>query len=164
MAKSLSKIWLRGFKRLLAIQTEHAQKTAKRAQARPVRAATTKPSSKAHPLKPAAALRTPVKREAPRESRVRPRAAAWASGAWTRSFHSAPAAPGRLVNHLQYGLYIPSGHAHGDSPIGCPDSSKSGLTYGREALFCAAFAQPACVLAGAVASVAADIWQQRVPW
>jgi len=127
MAKSLSKIWLRGFKRLLAIQTEHAQKTAKRAQTRPVRAASNKPSSKVHPLKPAAALRTPAKREAPRESRVRPRAAAWASGAWTRSFHSAPAAPGRLVNHLQYGLYIPSGHAHEAMPLvvmlhGCTQS------------------------------------------
>ncbi|EDZ99057.1 esterase, PHB depolymerase family [Burkholderia sp. H160] len=127
MAKSLSKIWLRGFKRLLAIQTEHAQKTAKRAQTRPARAATAKASSKTHPLKPAAALRTPTKREAPRESRVRPRAAAWASGAWTRSFHSAPAAPGRLVNHLQYGLYIPSGHAHEALPLvvmlhGCTQS------------------------------------------
>jgi poly(hydroxyalkanoate) depolymerase family esterase len=127
MAKSLSKIWLRGFKRLLAIQTEHAQKTAKRVPARPVRAAATKPSSKVRPLKPAAALRTPAKREAPRESRVRPRAAAWASGSWTRSFHSAPAAPGRLVNHLQYGLYIPSGHAHESMPLvvmlhGCTQS------------------------------------------
>ncbi|OLL27849.1 esterase [Burkholderia sp. SRS-W-2-2016] len=127
MAKSLSKIWLRGLKRLLAIQTEHAQKTVKRTPARPVRAAANKPSSKARPLKPAAALRTPAKREAPRESRVRPRAAAWASGAWTRSFHSAPAAPGRLVNHLQYGLYIPSGHAHEAMPLvvmlhGCTQS------------------------------------------
>ncbi|WP_144137738.1 PHB depolymerase family esterase [Paraburkholderia sp. BCC1884] len=131
MAKSLSKVWLRGLKRLLAIQTEHAHKTAKRTTTRPARAATSKPSAKARPVKPAAALRTPVKREAPRpaarESRVRPRASAWASGAWTRSFHSAPAAPGRLVNHLQYGLYIPSGHALDAMPLvvmlhGCTQS------------------------------------------
>ncbi|HEX7931558.1 MAG TPA: PHB depolymerase family esterase, partial [Paraburkholderia sp.] len=56
-----------------------------------------------------------------------PRAAAWASGAWTRSFHSAPAAPGRLVNHLQYGLYVPSGHALEAMPLvvmlhGCTQS------------------------------------------
>ncbi|MBN3846723.1 PHB depolymerase family esterase [Paraburkholderia sp. Ac-20342] len=123
MAKSLSKIWLRGLKRLLAIQTEHAQKSTRRAPARPVRAAANKPSSKARPLKPADALRTPVKRE----SRVRPRAAAWASGSWTRSFHSAPVAPGRLVNHLQYGLYVPSGHALEAMPLvvmlhGCTQS------------------------------------------
>jgi poly(hydroxyalkanoate) depolymerase family esterase len=131
MAKSLSKIWLRGLKRLLAIQTEHAQKTTKRPTPRPTRSATTKPSSKVRPVKPAAALRVPAKRETPRavvrESRVRPRASAWASGSWTRSFHSAPAAPGRLVNHLQYGLYIPSGHALEAMPLvvmlhGCTQS------------------------------------------
>ena len=86
---------------------------------------------KARPLKPAAAVRAPAKREAPRpaarESRVRPRASAWASGSWTRSFHSAPAAPGRLVNHLQYGLYVPSGHALESMPLvvmlhGCTQS------------------------------------------
>jgi poly(hydroxyalkanoate) depolymerase family esterase len=131
MAKSLSKIWLRGLKRLLAIQTEHVHATTKRAPKRPARAATSKPSAKARPVKPVAALRASAKREAPRaaprESRVRPRASAWASGSWTRSFHSAPAAPGRLVNHLQYGLYIPAGHALEMMPLvvmlhGCTQS------------------------------------------
>ncbi|WP_176061060.1 PHB depolymerase family esterase [Paraburkholderia sp. BCC1876] len=130
MAKSLSKIWLRGLKRLLAIQAEPLHKAAKRTPARPTRAATSKASAKVRPLK-AAAVRAPAKREtsrpAARESRVRPRASAWASGAWTRSFHSAPAAPGRLVNHLQYGLYIPSGHALESMPLvvmlhGCTQS------------------------------------------
>ncbi|PQV46393.1 PHB depolymerase family esterase [Paraburkholderia sp. BL21I4N1] len=130
MAKSLSKIWLRGLKRLLAIQAEPLHKAAKRTPARPTRAATSKASAKVRPLK-AAAVRAPAKRETPRpaarESRVRPRASAWASGAWTRSFHSAPAAPGRLVNHLQYGLYIPSGHALDSMPLvvmlhGCTQS------------------------------------------
>jgi poly(hydroxyalkanoate) depolymerase family esterase len=133
MAKSLSKIWLRGLKRLLAIQTEHAQKTTKRITTRTSRpaASKSKPSAKARPTTPAAALRTPVKREPPRpgarESRVRPRASAWASGSWTRSFHSAPAAPGRLVNHLQYGLYVPAGFAYESMPLvvmlhGCTQS------------------------------------------
>lgn len=130
MAKSLSKIWLRGLKRLLVIQTEHAQKTSKRLTARVTRPAVAKPSNKTRPATPGAALRTPVKREprpSARESRVRPRAAAWASGSWTRSFHSAPAAPGRLVNHLQYGLYIPAGHALDAMPLvvmlhGCTQS------------------------------------------
>jgi poly(hydroxyalkanoate) depolymerase family esterase len=131
MAKSLSKIWLNGLKRLLAIQAEHTRTTTKRATPRPARAATSKPSAKVRPIKSAAALRAAAKREtpraAPRESRVRPRAAAWASGSWTRSFHSAPAAPGRLVNHLQYGLYIPSGHALEAMPLvvmlhGCTQS------------------------------------------
>ncbi|WP_144112832.1 PHB depolymerase family esterase [Paraburkholderia sp. BCC1886] len=130
MAKSLSKIWLRGLKRLLVIQTEQTQATVKRATTRPARPAAKKVSAKVRPIKPTAALRTPVKREAPRtlrESRVRPRASAWASGAWTRSFHSAPAAPGRLVNHLQYGLYIPAGHEFETMPLvvmlhGCTQS------------------------------------------
>lgn len=131
MAKSLSKIWLRGLKRLLAIQAEPLHKATKRTPARPTRAAASKPSAKVRPLKAAAAVRAPAKRETPRpaarESRVRPRASAWASGAWTRSFHSAPAAPGRLVNHLQYGLYIPSGHALESMPLvvmlhGCTQS------------------------------------------
>jgi poly(hydroxyalkanoate) depolymerase family esterase len=131
MAKSLSKIWLGGLKRLLAIQTEHAQKTTRRATSRPARPATSKPSSKVRPVKPATVVRAPAKRETPhaavRESRVRPRAAAWASGSWTRSFHSAPAAPGRLVNHLQYGLYVPTGHALEAMPLvvmlhGCTQS------------------------------------------
>ncbi|CAB3715813.1 extracellular catalytic domain type 1 short-chain-length polyhydroxyalkanoate depolymerase [Paraburkholderia rhynchosiae] len=130
MAKSLSKIWLRGLKRLLAIQTEHAHKTAKRAATRPARPAASKPSTKVRPLK-TTAVRAPAKREAPlataRESRVRPRAAAWAGGSWTRSFHSAPASPGRLVNHLQYGLYVPPGHALEAMPVvvmlhGCTQS------------------------------------------
>lgn len=131
MAKSLSKLWLRGLKRLLAVQAEPVHKTAKRAPARPARPASVKPSSKLRPVKPAATVRAPARREAPRagarESLVRPRASAWAGGSWTRSFHSAPAAPGRLVNHLQYGLYIPPGFALEGLPLivmlhGCTQS------------------------------------------
>ncbi|SIT43047.1 Esterase, PHB depolymerase family [Paraburkholderia piptadeniae] len=109
MPKSLTKIWLGGLKRLFAIQSEHARATLKRASKskRPV----TRPAAPV--AKPSVKVRKTVTRDVPRhvarESRVRPRAAAWAGGSWTRSFHSAPAAPGSLVNHLQYGLYLPAG-------------------------------------------------------
>src|ERR1700758_5312803 len=121
MAKSLTKLWLGGLKRLFAAHAKQTQESLKRTAARPLRGA----------AKPATKVRTKPAREAPhpgaRESRVRPRAAAWASGNWTRSFHSAPAAPGRLVNHLSYGLYLPSGHAHEAMPLvvmlhGCTQS------------------------------------------
>jgi poly(hydroxyalkanoate) depolymerase family esterase len=130
MAKSLTKIWLGGLKRLIAIQTKHARDSVKRTAARPGRPAG-KVSAKLKPVKPAPKLRTPAKREAPRpgarESRVRPRATAWASGSWTRSFHSAPPSPGRLVNHLQYGLYVPTGAVSTPMPLvvmlhGCKQS------------------------------------------
>ncbi|TKC92181.1 PHB depolymerase family esterase [Trinickia terrae] len=101
MAKSLTKTWLSGLKRLLAIQAEPAQKRAKRTGLKAKRPAG-KPEKKAR--------RSAAETAAPpmRESLVRPRAAAWASGSWTRSFHSAPPVPGRLVNHLSYGLYLPA--------------------------------------------------------
>jgi poly(hydroxyalkanoate) depolymerase family esterase len=102
MTKSLTKIWLSGWKRLLAIQSEHATKRAKRAGLEAKRP-TGKPPKKTR--KP---VETPAAPSA-RESRVRPRGAAWAGGHWTRSFHSAPPGPGRLVNHLSYGLYLPAG-------------------------------------------------------
>jgi poly(hydroxyalkanoate) depolymerase family esterase len=109
MPKSFTKIWLGGLKRLFAIQTEHARATLKRAPKS--KRAVTRPTSPV--AKPSVKVRKTVTRDVPqrgaRESRVRPRAAAWAGGTWTRSFHSAPAAPGSLVNHLQYGLYLPAG-------------------------------------------------------
>lgn len=67
----------------------------KSASGQGARAATPRASSKA--AKPAE----------PRESRVRPSRYAWLKGDWTRSFHSAPPAPGDLVNHLAYGIYVP---------------------------------------------------------
>ncbi|MGF6775112.1 extracellular catalytic domain type 1 short-chain-length polyhydroxyalkanoate depolymerase [Paraburkholderia sp. GAS334] len=121
MAKSLSKLWLGGLKRLLAAQTQQTRESLKRTAVRPVRPV----------AKPPAKLRTVKTRDLPhagaRESRVRPRAAAWASGDWTRSFHSAPVAPGRLVNHLSYGLYVPPGRALKGLPLvvmlhGCTQS------------------------------------------
>ncbi len=96
MTKSLTKIWLRGFKRLMTnlpkAQGEYLRDVTKKQ--RRTRSA------------PAKSAERPVRGEAP-ASRVRPRAAAWAKGQWTRSYHSAPSMPGRLVNHLTYGLYVP---------------------------------------------------------
>ncbi|MFC0401327.1 extracellular catalytic domain type 1 short-chain-length polyhydroxyalkanoate depolymerase [Paraburkholderia rhizosphaerae] len=112
MAKSLTKIWLGGLKRLIAIQKEHARVTSKRMSSRPVRPASTRP-----PVKVRKTAVRDAQHPGTRESRVRPRAAAWASGTWTRSFHSAPAAPGRLVNHLQYGLYLPAGKPQRGAPL-----------------------------------------------
>lgn len=92
MTKTLSKIWLRGVKRLVSTQAEY------------LRAATKKQRrSRAD----SAAEATATARHEALESRVRPRAAAWTKGTWVRSFHSAPPLPGRLVNHLSYGLYLP---------------------------------------------------------
>ena len=129
MPKSLTKIWLGGLKRLFAIQTEHAQATLKRKTKRTSTRNATRPAPTV--AKPSAKVRPTVTRDVPqrgaRESRVRPRAAAWASGTWTRSFHSAPAAPGSLVNHLQYGLYLPAGKPIKQAPLivmlhGCTQS------------------------------------------
>lgn len=104
MTKSLTKIWLRGLKRWIASVPA-------------TRAETLRPAAK--PTKKKRDTRASVNstRRAParaaeighgaRESRVRPRAGAWTKGDWTRSYHSAPPLPGRLVNHLSYGLYIP---------------------------------------------------------
>ncbi|MFL9876136.1 extracellular catalytic domain type 1 short-chain-length polyhydroxyalkanoate depolymerase [Paraburkholderia megapolitana] len=124
MAKNLTKLWLGGLKRLLAVQTEYVESASKKRK--PLRQARPKPVAR-----PAVKARAAETREKPaataRESRVRPRAAAWAGGAWTRSFHSAPAAAGRLVNHLHYGLYIPAGRALAPMPLvvmlhGCQQS------------------------------------------
>jgi poly(hydroxyalkanoate) depolymerase family esterase len=96
MTKSVTKIWLHGFKRwmrsLPAEQAENlrgATRKQRRSRAESARGAKVR---EAH--------------EVP-ESRVRPRAAAWAKGLWARSYHSAPPMPGRLIHHLSYGLYIP---------------------------------------------------------
>ncbi|MGN6231188.1 MAG: extracellular catalytic domain type 1 short-chain-length polyhydroxyalkanoate depolymerase [Trinickia sp.] len=113
MTKSLTKLWLQGFKRIMssvpAAQAEYLRqatkaKRRKRADAAPRRA----------PERTAQAVR---EAREPRESRVRPRAGAWTKGEWTRSYHSAPPLPGRLVNHLSYGLYIPPKAGKGPMPL-----------------------------------------------
>jgi poly(hydroxyalkanoate) depolymerase family esterase len=110
MSKSLTKLWLRGLRRLVAGQVE-AVRVPKARPAKPVRAKTVKSKLKTGAAtKSAAAPRANAgasARPAARESRVRPRASAWARGKWARSYHSAPPTAGRFVNHLSYALYLP---------------------------------------------------------
>ncbi|RDU95086.1 extracellular catalytic domain type 1 short-chain-length polyhydroxyalkanoate depolymerase [Trinickia dinghuensis] len=112
MTKSLTKLWLQGVKRIMssvpATQAEYlreATKTKRRKRADSVRRA------------PERAAQSARESGEPRESRVRPRAGAWTKGQWTRSYHSAPPLPGRLVNHLSYGLYVPPTAEKGAGPI-----------------------------------------------
>jgi poly(hydroxyalkanoate) depolymerase family esterase len=114
MTKSPTKTWLGALKRLMtslpALHAEHGRNGVKPPGLRAVH-----PRGKAASPHRAGAAGDDV--SAPRESHVRPRAAAWAGGSWTRSFHSAPPSPGRLVNHLSYGLYVPPVAASVSEPM-----------------------------------------------
>lgn len=121
MPKSLTKLWLRGLKRLVATQIAPPRAPKVRAPARPVRAKAVKPAV----AKPKASAKPRVLGE----SRVRPRASAWAAGKWSRSFHSAPPTAGRFVNHLAYALYLPTGASLAGMPLvvmmhGCQQSAE----------------------------------------
>jgi poly(hydroxyalkanoate) depolymerase family esterase len=123
MSKNLTKIWLRGLRRLVASQVELPRARKSRAPATPVR------PKASPPAKPAKAPARAEARPVARESRVRPRASAWAAGKWTRSFHSAPPAVGRFVNHLSYALYLPTGATIAHMPLvvmlhGCKQSAE----------------------------------------
>jgi poly(hydroxyalkanoate) depolymerase family esterase len=115
MTKSLTKLWLQGFKRIMsgvpAAQAELLRQSAK--PKRRKRAESTRRTAERGASGVSSASGTPEARE----SRVRPRAGAWTKGQWTRSYHSAPPLPGRLVNHLSYGLYIPPRRAKGPIPL-----------------------------------------------
>jgi poly(hydroxyalkanoate) depolymerase family esterase len=110
MTKSLTKLWLQGLKRMMTIPTAQPTKPKRRKRADSARRA---------PQRAAPAPRETREPREPRESRVRPRAGAWTKGQWTRSYHSAPPLPGRLVNHLSYGLYVPptAGKGNGTTPL-----------------------------------------------
>ena len=129
MSKNLSKIWLRGLRRLVATSFQLPRVPKARAPASPVRAKAAAKTSKSA-VKPKSALpKTPVRARAPRESRVRPRASAWAAGKWARSFHSSPPAAGRFINHLAYALYLPANAAAVGMPLvvmlhGCKQSAE----------------------------------------
>jgi poly(hydroxyalkanoate) depolymerase family esterase len=123
MIKSFSSIWLRGIKRLMKIQSEHASQLIKRRKKTTTgrkktttgRKKTTTASAQAvagrH--KPVAkVLNSAAARllvPSVRHLRVEPRTGTGTgpAGTWTRSFFSAPPAAGELVNHLVYGLYLP---------------------------------------------------------
>jgi poly(hydroxyalkanoate) depolymerase family esterase len=108
MPKSLTNLWLRGLRRLMSGQPAPARALKARTPAKQKRAATVRKPKAPSPVKAAPAPRTSA-RPPLRESRVRPRASAWARGKWERSFHSAPPTAGRFVNHVSYALYMPPG-------------------------------------------------------
>jgi poly(hydroxyalkanoate) depolymerase family esterase len=116
MPKSLTNLWLRGLRRLIAGQPAPARAPKARTPAKQKRAATARKAKAPNPVKAAPAPR-PTPRAPLRESRVRPRASAWARGKWERSFHSAPPTAGRFVNHVSYALYLPPGAALGRVPL-----------------------------------------------
>jgi poly(hydroxyalkanoate) depolymerase family esterase len=116
MPKSLTNLWLRGLRRLITGQAETVRSPKTRTPAKQKRAATAKKAKVAAPVKSAPAPRSSA-RPPVHESRVRPRASAWARGKWERSFHSAPPTAGRFVNHLSYTLYTPPGAALARMPL-----------------------------------------------
>ncbi|AOK31406.1 MULTISPECIES: extracellular catalytic domain type 1 short-chain-length polyhydroxyalkanoate depolymerase [Burkholderia] len=102
MTKSLTKLWLGSMKRMLHAQTQPIRESASRSIRRASRAAA------------AAAKAGAV---TPQESRVRPRAAAWVNGEWSRADHPLPPSFGRFVKHLEYGLYVPPVKYTGNLPL-----------------------------------------------
>lgn len=129
MTKSLTKLWAGGMRRLLAIQNRAAHDALREAKrhtpearamwraaqtvtAKAAAAVTGSAASEAHEVlahpAPAARSGAPV-----RESRVGPRAAAWAAGEWLRDKHLAQGASRALA----YGLYVPPGLATVDMPL-----------------------------------------------
>jgi poly(hydroxyalkanoate) depolymerase family esterase len=107
MSKSLTKLWLRGLRRLVTSQVDAIRTPKPRAAAKPALAKTVKSKLKPGTAAKAAGAPRASARPAARESRVRPRASAWARGKWARSYHSAPPTAGRFVNHMAYALYMP---------------------------------------------------------
>ncbi|WP_261536088.1 extracellular catalytic domain type 1 short-chain-length polyhydroxyalkanoate depolymerase [Burkholderia multivorans] len=102
MTKSLTKMWLGGMKRVLSPAAKRAARDARRLTRDVLDAAASPAASEV---------------SMPRESRVRPRAAAWAAGEWTRGEHPMAPALGRLVQQLAYALYVPPGHRREAMPL-----------------------------------------------
>ena len=132
MTKNLTKLWAGGMRRLLAIQTRATRDALKGAgidTPKPQaiwRAAQAAADQAAERVTPAQApSRAPV-----RESRVGPRAAAWAAGEWHRAQHLVPANAQHAGRSLPYGLYLPPGQKTADMPLvvmlhGCKQSMDS---------------------------------------
>jgi poly(hydroxyalkanoate) depolymerase family esterase len=133
MSKNLTKLWAGGLRRLLAIQIRTARVVAREAgkqDARPqpfwpdVQTGTAEaPGRTAAP----ASVFTAHAATPTRESRVGPRAAAWAAGEWRRAEHVVPATPQRASRRLRHGLYLPAHRATAGMPLvvmlhGCKQS------------------------------------------
>jgi poly(hydroxyalkanoate) depolymerase family esterase len=135
MTKNLTKLWAGGMRRLLAIQDRAARDALKGAGLdgpKPQafwQAAQAAAEQAAKQAAPAPAARAPS--GAPvRESRVGPRAAAWAAGEWHRAEHTAPASAQHAGRTLPYGLYLPPGKSTAGMPLvvmlhGCKQSMDS---------------------------------------
>jgi poly(hydroxyalkanoate) depolymerase family esterase len=129
MPKSFASIWLRGIKRLMKIEVERLAALDKRRRkaTRETKPVTAADKLKADTARTRAARATSAAKAAtlcgdanassalrPRlpaieRSGVGPRAGAGTQGTWIRSYFSAPPAAGDLINHLAYGLYLPTG-------------------------------------------------------
>ncbi|MFX1764222.1 PHB depolymerase family esterase [Paraburkholderia sp. A1RI-2L] len=130
MTKNLTKLWAGGMQRLLSIQNRVTHLALREAGRRPPEAqaqwrnaktavaqaaAATAAAPAASEVHEAQDVRTPAARSGPpvRESRVGPRAAAWAAGEWQRAEHLVPGASRALA----YGLYMPPGWSTTDMPL-----------------------------------------------
>lgn len=110
MPRKRNSVWLRGLDLLTGLTKTRPKKKAaarKPSALKPARTAATKPASEARTGR----SRTTPTAQAAQSART--------GGRWTRSFHSAPALPGRLVNHLSYALYLPA-MATAAPPSGLP--------------------------------------------
>lgn len=120
MTKNLTKLWAGGMRRLLAIQHRAARDALKSAgidapQPQAIwRAAQAAAEQAAQQAAPAA---RPNSGAPVRESRVGPRAAAWAEGEWRRAEHVAPAGAQHAGRTLAYGLYLPQGRPTAGMPL-----------------------------------------------
>lgn len=133
MSKSLTGLWLRGLKRL-AKQSQRQSAAGIKRRTKAALAGAAPAARRAQPATAALPKTGGKNRLAPpkpktRVSAPRPVPVAVPAGRWTRSFHSAPPAPGDLVSHLGYGLYLPSGHAEQGLPLvvmlhGCKQQAK----------------------------------------
>ncbi|WP_233886194.1 extracellular catalytic domain type 1 short-chain-length polyhydroxyalkanoate depolymerase [Paraburkholderia flagellata] len=130
MTKNLTKLWAGGMRRLLAIQTRASRDALKGAGID-----TPKPQAIWRAAQAAADQAakhaTQARSRAPmRESRVGPRAAAWAAGEWHRAEHLVPANTQHAGRSLPYGLYLPPGQKTAGMPLvvmlhGCKQSMDS---------------------------------------
>ncbi len=125
MPRRSSSAWL---KLLGALVTPVTHKPKRRAAAKPRRQASKPPAAPAR-RKTGAAAAPPSAAPAAPASNPRSRPTLSHHGTWTRSFHSAPPAPGQLVNHLHYLLYRPPGAAPGGPLVvmlhGCKQTAEA---------------------------------------
>lgn len=144
MTKDLSKLLAGGLRRLLAIQSRIAVEAARGARRHALHAKAPRHAAQtavadavseavSQAASEAAASAYPAREyvvRPVRQSRVGPRAAAWAAGEWRRAEHTVAATPLRASRALPYGLYLPAGHAAAGLPLvvmlhGCRQSMEA---------------------------------------